>query len=122
MLAMTIFKNRTRAEYKRILDRRRRELARRHARRWRPWFEQLEERLAPATINLINASGGDWDSAGNWDLGRVPTSTDDAFINISGISISHSTSASDEVNSLTGLGSLAISAGTLSVATSSTVT
>ncbi|MBX3401239.1 MAG: cadherin-like domain-containing protein [Gemmataceae bacterium] len=41
---------------------------------------QLEDRVTPATITWINAAGGSWGTAANWDLGRLPTTGDDVVI------------------------------------------
>jgi hypothetical protein len=76
-----------------------------------------------------DASGGDWDVAGNWvnmsDASdhHVPTSSDDAQINIGGITVTHASSASDTVNSLTVSSgtTLSLSNGTLAMAAASTI-
>ena len=54
-----------------------------------------------STVTWINPAGGDWDTASNWDAGRVPAAFDDVVINIPGITVTHSTSATDSVHSLT---------------------
>jgi hypothetical protein len=50
----------------------------------RPWLEQLEDRLAPATVTWTGGSGN-WTTAGDWtdNLGvhRVPGANDDVVIN-----------------------------------------
>ena len=43
-------------------------------------FESLESRWVPATITWNNAAGGNWSTASNWDLNRVPTNGDDVVI------------------------------------------
>jgi hypothetical protein len=72
-----------------------------------------------------NAAGGDWDTPGNWSTATVPAAADDAVINLAGITVTHSASNSDTVNSLTmgnNLGdTLALSAGTLSLASTSSL-
>ena len=42
--------------------------------------EILENRVVPATITWLNAAGGDWGTAGNWDLNRTPVDGDDVVI------------------------------------------
>ncbi|MBX9624960.1 MAG: PKD domain-containing protein, partial [Gemmataceae bacterium] len=43
--------------------------------------EELEDRSTPATITWTGGAGDlKWETAGNWDLNRLPTSTDDAVI------------------------------------------
>src|SRR5947209_1627035 len=83
----------------------------RHSWLYRPSLELLEERTLLSTLSWINAAGGDWDIPSNWDAGRVPTLTDDALINLAGITVTHSTSASDAVNNLSSLADLDISNG-----------
>ena len=86
----------------------------------RPFLEELEDRLV-LSITWINPSGGDWDLASNWDADRVPTATDDAVINMAGITVTHSSSANDSVNSLMCLATLDLSAGSMNLLASSTL-
>jgi RHS repeat-associated protein len=80
-----------------------------------------------STVRWINASGGDWDTPSNWvntadpSDHHVPTASDDAQINLSGITVTHSSNASDSIHSLTSQATLMISAGSLAIAASSTV-
>src|SRR5262249_20768921 len=83
--------------------------------------EHLECRIAPATVNWINAAGGDWDTASNWDSGATPGASDDVVINPAGISITHAGASKDSVRSLTAQADLNFSAGTLSIANASTL-
>ena len=107
----------------------RRRAARGAARLFRPQTERMEDRTLLATMIWTNADGGDWDVATNWvDAANpgdqhVPTASDTAEINISGIRVTHSTSRSDEVNSVTNTSgtTLSLSSGTLSVAAASTI-
>ena len=89
-------------------------------------MELLEDRLTPATVNWINSSGGDWNTAGNWqdDQGvhRVPGAGDDTVINFSGITVTHSTTAINSINSLNSKANVSIANGTLSIASASTTT
>src|SRR5262245_33579109 len=84
------------------------------------WLERLECRVAPATVSWINGAGGDWNTAGNWDSGKLPGSGDDVVINQTGITITHA-AASDTIHSLTSQADLRLTAGTLSVAAASTL-
>lgn len=61
-----------------------------HSRRPRLVLEALEDRCLLSTVNWILNGSGDFNNAANWDAGRVPTMTDDAVINISGITITSS--------------------------------
>ncbi len=96
---------------------------------FRPALSSLEDRTLLATMIWTNCTGGDWDVASNWVNSanpsdeHVPTASDDAEINISGITVTHSTSASDSVNSLTtAIGTtLDLTNSTLSIAAASTI-
>ena len=74
---------------------------------FRPAVSRLEDRTLLATMLWTNAAGGDWDVASNWVNAadptdqHVPIASDDAQINLSGITVTHSSPASDSVNSLT---------------------
>jgi hypothetical protein len=84
--------------------------------------EELEERCLPALITWIGGSSGDWDTAYNWDLNRVPTSADDAVINFTEfLTVTHATSAIDSVHSLTSLSAFELSSGSLSIASASSM-
>ncbi len=43
-------------------------------------LKPLEDRLVPATITWTNPVGGDWNTAANWDLNRLPTTGDDVVV------------------------------------------
>ncbi len=94
-----------------------------------PGYEPMEKRELLATMVWTNPAGGDWDTAANWvnladsNDQHVPMASDDAEINLSGITITHASGTSDLVNSLTvASGSpLSLSSGTLSIASASTV-
>jgi hypothetical protein len=73
------------------------------------------------TVTWINASGGDWDTPANWDANRVPTATDDVVINTPGITITHATAQADAVRSLTTQAAINLAAGSLSIASTSTI-
>ena len=82
-------------------SRNRRLAARRRARRLSPVIEGLEDRVVMSTVNWVGPSGGDWDTAANWNPARVPTASDDAHINLdSAGTITLSSSKNDSVHSL----------------------
>src|SRR5262249_48301656 len=89
--------------------------------------ECLEDRTLLAPMSGGNAARGDWDTAANWvNAGNpsdhhVPTSADDAQINIAGITVTHATSAIDSVHSLTSQNAITLNAGSLSLGTTSTI-
>jgi hypothetical protein len=76
--------------------------------------------LAPATIHWINPASGDWGVAGNWDLSRVPNSSDDVIINTPNITVHHS-SGTDGANSLTSTANIDISGGSLGCGQASSI-
>jgi YD repeat-containing protein len=86
----------------------------------KPGVELLEKRTLLATINWSSPSSGDWENPANWDLLRLPTSSDDVVINMSGITVMHSTS-NDTINSLSSQDALVISGGVLSIASASSI-
>ena len=55
----------------------------------------MEERTLLATMIWTNAAGGDWDTTSNWVNAanssdqHVPTSSDNAEIKLSGITVTH---------------------------------
>ncbi len=93
----------------------------RERRRGRPRLEILENRLLLSTVDWINSSGGDWDTPSNWSTSKLPGSGDDVVIDTSGITVTHSTGASDSIHSLTSQATLSISSGSLSIAAASTI-
>ena len=96
---------------------------------FRPACERMEDRTLLATMLWTNAAGGDWDIIGNWVNSadssdhHVPTSADDAQINIAGITVTHSANTTDSVDSVVvASGStLAVSNGTLSIVAASAI-
>jgi hypothetical protein len=89
--------------------------------RFRPELEPLGGRILPAGVTWINPAGGDWDTPANWDAGRIPGAADDVMIPQAEITVTHSSSAADAVRSLTSEAALAITNGSLSLATPSTI-
>ncbi|HEY3787500.1 MAG TPA: hypothetical protein VGL71_01540, partial [Urbifossiella sp.] len=71
----------------------------------RPHIERIEERVVPATITWNTTAaptGGDWDTAANWNGGVIPSATDDAVISLtSSGTVNHFQSNSDVVRTLT---------------------
>jgi hypothetical protein len=98
----------------------------RQGRRNRLFVEILERRQVLSTITWNLSTGGDWDTPTNWSPAQVPTSADDAVINLSSAgSVTLSSGLADQVHSITtnskttltiSNGSLAIGAGTSSFA------
>jgi hypothetical protein len=94
---------------------------RRGGRSYRPTLEALEGRVLPAAVTWINPAGGDWDTAANWSTGALPTAADDVHINTLGLTITHSLGNTDRVRSLVSKSAISISAGTLALASPSTL-
>jgi len=90
-------------------------------RRCRISLEVLEDRLMLSTVQWINSSGGDWDTPSNWSTGALPGPGDDVVIDVTRITVTHSSSASDSIHSLDSQATLSLSNGTLSIAASSTL-
>ena len=88
----------------------------------RLWMENLEDRLAPATI-MWNAGSGNWDDPTKWTGGNVPGPGDDAVIdtNATAATITILSSDAESVNSLTtgANDQLTISGGSLMIAATS---
>ena len=90
----------------------------------RPTVNRLEDRTLLTTVSWINPAGGDWDTPSNWSSDALPGPTDDVVIALSGITVTHSSTASDSVNSLTISASdatLDLSNGSLSIASNSSI-
>jgi hypothetical protein len=85
--------------------------------------ERMEQRTLLSTTPITWASdvSGDWDNPAMWTGGVVPGPGDDAVIAFSDITVTHTSSASDSVNSLTSQGAIAITGGSLSLASASNV-
>jgi hypothetical protein len=82
----------------------------------RPWLEILEQRIVLSTVYWSSASSGDWDTPSNWSTGQLPGPADDVVINQPGVTVTHSQSNSDAVNSVTSSDQLLFSNGSLAVA------
>ncbi len=96
--------------------------ARKQARLAKLLLEWLESRVVPATITWTNPAGGPWSVAGNWDLGRVPNSTDTVIITglNAGAAVTH-TAGTDTVTGLQVGGDVNLTGGSLTVTSSATV-
>ncbi len=100
---------------------------------FRPVWDLMEDRTLLSTIDWTNTAGGDWDTASNWTVSgepsvhQIPTSSDVAVIDIAGttpVTITHSSSTADSVNSLmiiSSLTTLDLSKGSISIAAASTL-
>ncbi len=111
----------SRNAFSRSLSGRRRPI---RSRSFRPLPIRLEDRTLLSTVTWINSGGGDWDTPSNWSTNALPGPSDDVAINLPGITITHSSSASESVNSLTissSDSSLALSNGSLTLATTSSI-
>ena len=94
------------------------------SRSFRPLPVWLEDRTLLSTVTWINPSGGDWDTPSNWSTDALPGPSDDVVIDLLGITVTHSSSASDSVNSLTissSQSALDISNGALALNTTSSI-
>jgi hypothetical protein len=101
-----------------------------HRNQARPSVELLEDRTVPSTFTWNNASGGDWDTPGNWLVNGqangsnlLPGANDTAVINLgsNNFAVTHASGVTDTVYSLTCAANLSLSAGTLAIANSTTV-
>ena len=99
-------KNRSRGTKVSAFSRRRRES--------RPRVETLELRQLLSSVNWISATGGSWNVASNWSTDKVPGPTDDAVINVSGITVTSNADVS--VNSVASKATLVLTGGTFDVA------
>jgi Bacterial Ig-like domain (group 3) len=91
---------------------------------FRPALSQLEQRTLLASVTWINPDGGDWDTPSNWSTGALPGPSDDVVIDISGITVTHSSTDSDSAHSLTLSASdstLDLSSGSLAIASASSI-
>ncbi len=79
-----------------------------------------------ATMIWTNAAGGDWDTTSNWVNSanrsdqHVPTTSDDAVIDLPDITFTHD-SGTDSVNSITSQDPIVLSGGTLTIESASTI-
>jgi len=101
----------------------RRRKARQARRTFQPHWDSFEDRTLLSLI-AWTGSGGDnnWDTPANWSSDAVPSASDDVVIDNSfaGITITHSSSSSDSVNSINSQAAIDITGGTLSIAGAST--
>ena len=87
---------------------------------FRPRVEGLEERWVLATVHWINPAGGFWADAASWSTGAVPGPDDDVVLDAPGdVTVIHS-AGDDTVHSIAGTDPLALSGGSLTLATTST--
>ncbi len=102
--------------------RRSRPPSRKRAATFRPWLELLEDRAVPVTITWTGAADGtNWQTAGNWDLGRVPgaVANDDVVIpDVTATSLITYSTGSTALRSLTSQEAVVLSGGSLSIGAS----
>ena len=87
----------------------------------RPILSRLEDRTLLAIVTWTNSAGGDWDTPSNWSTGAVPAIVDDVVIDTANITVMHSGSDADAVNSLTSEASFDLSNGSLAIASTSSI-
>jgi RHS repeat-associated protein len=80
----------------------------------------LEDIVLLSTVNWINPSGGDWDTASNWrdssGNNRLPGPGDEAVISVTGgVAITHAQNITDTVRSLAVSDPFTLSSGTLDI-------
>jgi hypothetical protein len=92
---------------------------------FRPRLEVFEDRTLPSTVTWTNPAGGAWEAAGNWSTGALPGPSDDVVIdNLNpGATVTHAsdTTAIHGLNVFTDQGTLAVTGGSLALATGSSV-
>src|SRR5215211_2490637 len=64
--------------------------------------ELLEDRTAPATLTWTGAAGANWNNAGNWTGGGVPSAANNVLNFTAGASVASYTSTND-ITGLTGI-------------------
>jgi RHS repeat-associated protein len=101
-----------------------RKLAQKRQSKCRPrlllYVEPLEEIVLLSAVTWINAAGGDWDTAANWQdsngVQRLPGAADDVIINVpGGVAITHALNQTDTVASLSLADPFTLSSGTLTI-------
>jgi hypothetical protein len=90
----------------------------------RPWLECLEDRTMPSVVNWIGGSGN-WNDASHWLdavtlMNHTPTASDDAVIDVGGVTVTHG-SSTDTIHSLLCNEPLLISGGSLTLNADSTL-
>src|SRR5205809_3574298 len=65
-------------------------------------LEFLEDRTAPATLTWTGAAGNNWNNAGNWTGGGVPSAANNVLNFTAGASVAKYTSTND-IAGLTGI-------------------
>ncbi len=89
---------------------------------YRLFLEVLENRVVLSSVSWINPDGGDWDTASNWSSDAVPTAADNVTIGIAITNpVTHNSSSSDSVDSITSQDPLDLSGGSLSIGTMATL-
>jgi fibronectin-binding autotransporter adhesin len=82
----------------------------------------MEQRALLSAVSWTGAVSSDWDTAGNWSDDAVPGASDDVTINVAtNTPVTHAENFANAINSLTSAEPLSISAGSLSIASASTI-
>jgi sugar lactone lactonase YvrE len=84
------------------------------------FVEPLEDRVVPATVNWVNAAGGDWDTPSNWSTGQLPQPGDLAMIPSVNGPITHSQAVNDSVGAIVSSTNIVLSGGALTTGTLTT--
>jgi hypothetical protein len=87
------------------------------------YLEILEARTVPALVSWLNPLGGDWDNPLNWSSLAVPGINDQVYITtvLPGFKVSHMLNVADSVQGLFAAQPIDLSAGSLSLANSSSL-
>jgi hypothetical protein len=93
---------------------------RRHARKYRPRVERVEDRTLLSAVSWIGGNG-DWDTGSNWSTGQVPGANDDVTINVPSIAVTHSVGNNDLVHTVTSSDPISFSSGSLTIGGASTI-
>jgi hypothetical protein len=85
-------------------------------------LEELEDRTVPSAVSWVGGSG-DWETVSNWSSGALPGPNDDVTINVTSITVTHTSGNTENIHSLTtgGTDTLSWSAGSLNISHASTL-
>ena len=72
-------------------------------------------------VRWVSTVAGDWDTLSNWEGGAPPTATEDALIEVPGITVTHNQASPDSAHSLTSMVPITVTAGSLSFAAPSVI-
>ena len=75
----------------------------------------VDSGMSAATTEFwISPVSGDWSNPANWSLDRIPILTDNVYIGVSGVTVTHST-GNDTIASLTTLDPVVLTGGSLTI-------